>query len=207
MTNEIDRKELITRREAIHRVSAMLGGVALIGQSAMLAGCAGGIDNAAPATGTNALFTRDEIELLDEIAETILPETGTPGARDAGVGPFMAMMVAETYQDSEQQVFRDGLRSLQERCQAMHAADFASVTPAQRLTVLQALDVEQHRQSQSQADDAPGHYFRMMKELTLLGYFTSEIGCTQAQRYVESPGRFDPCVQYAEGEKTWANHA
>jgi hypothetical protein len=55
--------------------------------------------------------------------------------------------------------------------------------------------------------DAPAHYFRMMKELALLGYFTSEIGCTQAQRYIESPGRFDPCVPYTAGEPSWAGHA
>ena len=46
-----------------------------------------------------------------------------------------------------------------------------------------------------------------MKELTLLGYFTSEIGCTQAQRYVEAPGKFEPCVPYTPGERTWAGHA
>ena len=55
--------------------------------------------------------------------------------------------------------------------------------------------------------DPPAHYFRMMKELALLGYFTSEIGYTQAMRYVESPGRFDPCVPYEAGEKAWAPHA
>ncbi len=55
--------------------------------------------------------------------------------------------------------------------------------------------------------DTPSHYFRMMKELALLGYFTSEIGCTQAQRYEESPGRFDPCLPYQAGEKAWAPHA
>ena len=48
----------------------------------------------------------------------------------------------------------------------------------------------------ARSGDEPPHYFRMMKELALLGYFTSEIGCMQAQRYVESPGRFDPCVPY-----------
>jgi hypothetical protein len=53
----------------------------------------------------------------------------------------------------------------------------------------------------------PAHYFRMMKELALLGYFTSEIGCTQALRYVESPGRFDPCIPYTAGEPAWASHA
>ena len=55
--------------------------------------------------------------------------------------------------------------------------------------------------------DAPAHYFRMMKELALLGYFTSEIGYTKAMRYVESPGRFDPCLPYTPGEPAWAQHA
>jgi len=55
--------------------------------------------------------------------------------------------------------------------------------------------------------DTPTHYFRMMKELALLGYFTSEIGYTKAMRYVESPGRFDPCVPYVAGEQSWASHA
>jgi hypothetical protein len=54
--------------------------------------------------------------------------------------------------------------------------------------------------------DAPSHYFRMMKELAMLGYFTSEIGYTQAQRYAESPGRFDPCLPYKKGETSWAPH-
>jgi hypothetical protein len=47
----------------------------------------------------------------------------------------------------------------------------------------------------------------MMKELACLGFFTSEIGCTKAQRYVETPGRYDPCVPYAAGETSWAGHA
>jgi hypothetical protein len=55
--------------------------------------------------------------------------------------------------------------------------------------------------------DSPPHYFRMMKELALLGFFTSEVGMTKAMRYVESPGRFDPCLPYKAGEKAWAGHA
>ena len=59
----------------------------------------------------------------------------------------------------------------------------------------------------SSAQGAPAHYFRLMKELTLFGYFTSEIGCTQAMRYRETPGRFDPCVPYTPGDPAWAPHA
>jgi hypothetical protein len=83
--------------------------------------------------------------------------------------------------------------------------------PAQRLDLLEQLDREQHaymmRLEQRRAVDPPAHYFRMMKELALIGYFTSEIGYTQAMRYVEVSGRFDPCVPYTPGEKSWAPHA
>jgi hypothetical protein len=95
-----------------------------------------------------------------------------------------------------------------------------SATPAQRLTLLEGLDREQRtameergngRRSRAPAAapaaDAPAHYFRMMKELALLGYFTSEIGYTRAMRYIEAPGRYDPCVPHKPGDKSWASHA
>jgi hypothetical protein len=85
--------------------------------------------------------------------------------------------------------------------------DFMAASPARRLTRLEQLDREQKAYMDGKAADAPAHYFRMMKELTLLGYFTSEIGCSQAMRYRETPGRFDPCVPYTPGETAWAGHA
>jgi hypothetical protein len=103
-----------------------------------------------------------------------------------------------------------------------------AATPAQRLAVLNALDHEQKRVMDARApaplrkeaaapalahatgaasEAPPPHYFRMMKELALLGFFTSEVGCTQALRYIETPGRFDACIPYAPGEPAWASHA
>jgi hypothetical protein len=200
MPSDTDQHELITRREAILRVSSMLGGVALVGQSAMLAGCV-------RQTPETALFTADDVAFLDEIAETILPETSTPGAKAAGVGPFIAMMVVDTYDDREQDVFRSGLRTLEDECRKMHGESFMSTTPARRVALLQKLDAEQLQFMRTAKEDEPAHYFRMIKELTLLGYFTSEIGYNQAMRYVETPGRFDPCAPHTPGEKTWAVHA
>jgi hypothetical protein len=200
MPSDTDQHELITRREAILRVSSMLGGVALVGQSAMLAGCA-------RQTRETALFTADDVAFLDEVAETILPETSTPGAKAAGVGPFIAMMVVDTYDEREQEVFRSGLRTLEDECRKMHGESFMSATPARRMAVLQRLDAEQVQFMRTANEDELAHYFRMIKELTLLGYFTSEIGYNQAMRYVETPGRFDPCTPHEPGEKTWAVHA
>ncbi len=202
--------ERLSRREAILRVSALLGGVALIGQSAMLAGCADERQDSDAARSDDApsagLFSRGDVALLDEIADTILPETDTPGAKAAGVGPFVALMVNDCYYPDEQKIFVDGLADLESRSREAHGGGFMSVGTADRLELLEALDREQHAYMQSRGPDDPPHYFRMMKELALLGYFTSEIGYRQAMRYVETPGRYDPCVPYTPGERAWARH-
>ena len=194
----------INRREAIRRVSALLGGAALVGGSALLTGCQ---NEHAPASAGVGTFTPANIAFLDEIAETILPETKTPGAKAARVGEFMAVMVTDTYEDRDQKIFRRGMQQLDEASRNAGNTSFMSATPEARLALLASLDREQKAYMDAKKDDDPTHYFRMMKELTLLGYFTSEIGCTQAQRYVESPGRFEPCLPYKAGELSWARHA
>jgi hypothetical protein len=161
-----------------------------------------------------------DIALLDEIAETILPATNTPGAKAAKTGAFMALMVTDSYSSTERKIFRDGMRKVDGAMKQANGVSFLQATPPQRLALLTTLDREQKRVMDSRQaamgardaaatieHQAPAHYFRMMKELALLGYFTSEVGCTQALRYVESPGRFDPCIPYAPGEPAWAAHA
>lgn len=194
------------RREAIRRVSALLGGIALVSETALLEAC-GRERSAGSAAATT--FSPNDVALLDEVADTILPETSTPGAKAAQCGAFMALMVTDTYADPDQQVFKNGLQQLDTACRQMHKTGFMAATPAQRLALLEQIDKEQKAYMDSRAPnaDTPPHYFRMMKELALLGYFTSEIGYTKAMRYVEAPGRYDPCVPYKPGETSWAPHA
>jgi hypothetical protein len=134
----------LTRREAIERVSMLLGGVALVGQSALLGACAStrapGQDASAR---SGALFTDADVALLDEIAETILPETSTPGAKAAGVGPFIALMVEDAYGERDQGVFVQGLRAVDEASETMHGVGFMAASAAQRLALLERLDAEQ----------------------------------------------------------------
>lgn len=194
---------MIDRREAIRRVSALLGGMALVADGALVTGC-----RPSGRAAGDARFSPEDIAFLDEVAETILPETKTPGAKAAKVGAFMALMVADSYDERDQKVFREGMGALDAACRAAQHASFMEVTPAQRLALLEQLDREQKAYMDARAGaDTPAHYFRMMKELALLGYFTSEIGYTKAMRYVEAPARFDPCVPYTPGETTWAPHA
>lgn len=195
----------IDRREAIRRVSAMLGGVAFVGGSALLTACER--ESAPAAAGPVGAFTPADIAFLDEVAETILPETKTPGAKAAKVGQFMAVMVTDAYKDTEQKIFRDGMKQLDDASRKASSKSFMEASPQARLILLESVDREQKKYMDDRKDGAPSHYFRMMKELAMLGYFTSEIGYTQAQRYAESPGRFDPCLPYKEGELSWAPHA
>jgi hypothetical protein len=227
---EAEQQALINRREAIRRVSALLGGMAFVGGSGLLAAAEKPRTASESAIGE---FTIQDIAFLDEIAETILPATKTPGAKAAKTGAFMALMVTDCYGPAQTKVFRDGMRTLDDACKKATAVAFVAATPQQRIGVLTALDSEQKRVMDSReaaerkrkgltplpgvvisiddgtdpGTDRPAHYFRMMKELALLGYFTSEIGCKQAMRYVEAPGRFDPCVPYNAGETAWTQHA
>lgn len=210
----------MTRREAVRRVTALLGGAALAGGDRLLAFSFDAATlNQAMAQGVGT-FSAADVALLDEIADTILPETSTPGAKAAKTGAFMALMVTDVYAEPAQRVFREGLRQLDEACLKAHAVLFMAASPAQRLVLLEVLDREQKTAMEERAaparsrapaavsaDDQPAHYFRMMKELALLGYFTSEIGYTRAMRYLETPGRFEPCVPHAPGDKSWAAHA
>ena len=219
--------DLISRREAILRVTALLGGVALVGGTALLTGCR--------EENTDVPFTADEIAYLDEIADTILPQTSTPGAKAAKTGAFMALIVTDSYSPHDRRIFRQGMHKLDKASDKAYGVSFVKATPQQRLTLLNVLDREQFDEGEARKAEAikkaeaflsektapvsdlnaasgitakpPTHYFRMMKELALLGYFTSEIGCTQAQRYAETPGKYEPCIPYQPGQKAWAAHA
>lgn len=210
----------ISRRDAIQRVTVLLGGIALVDGDRILSVTAEAAQIAAVAQGVGT-FTAADVAFLDEVAETILPQTSTPGAKAARTGAFMALMVTDAYAPRNQQIFRDGMQRLEEACQREYGASFMQARPEQRLALLQRVDAERQaelyaidalRRSRAPASpppspDAPVHYFRLMKELALLGYFTSEIGYRQAMRYIETPGRYDPCAPYKPGEKIWAPHA
>src|SRR6266581_858142 len=128
--DEMTEREMITRREAVLRVTVMLGGVALVGGSALITGCREG-EEKKPTTTGEAPFTPDEIAFLDEIADTILPTTSTPGAKAAKTGAFMALMVKDTYEPKDDQIFREGMRKLDAASKDKNGVGFMKATPQQ----------------------------------------------------------------------------
>jgi hypothetical protein len=192
---------MMNRRDAIARVSLLLGGT-ILGAEVFLSGCTNPPEQKLGGMGAN--FSNTDIAFLDEVAETILPKTDTPGAKDAKVGDFMARIVKDCYTQADQQVFVDGLQKLDDASKKKNGKSFPDATPEQRHDLLVDLDKESKEYGKNKKKDDPQHYFRMMKELTLWGYFTSEPGATKALRYVAVPGKYEGCIDYKKGEKAWA---
>ncbi|MES1218418.1 MAG: gluconate 2-dehydrogenase subunit 3 family protein [Bacteroidota bacterium] len=189
------------RRELLKMVALLTGGV-VIGGEVFLTGCNSN-DTTAPTAATGA-FSKDDIAFLDEVAETILPKTSTPGAKDAAVGTFMTVMVNDCYTEADQKVFHEGMKKLDEASNKLNSAGFIKSTPEQRKALLVNLDKEAKEYSKSKKPEDPNHYFSMMKQLTLLGFFTSKPGATEALRYVAVPGKYEGCIPYKKGDKAWA---
>lgn len=188
----------MNRREAISSVALLLGGT-ILGAEAFLSGC--------KTKGTEAgaiSFSADDVSFLNEVAETILPATGTPGAKAAKVGDFMSVIVRDCYKPEDQQVFLAGMKKLDEESRKKNSKTFMESTAEQRHNLLVELDKEQKEYQKNKKKEDPTHYFRMMKELTLWGFFTSEVGATKALRYVAVPGKYEGCIPYNKGDKAWA---
>jgi hypothetical protein len=182
------------RREAVQYIALLLGGT-VVGSNAFITGCKTKADKKA--------FSQEDIAYLDEIAETILPATSTPGAKAAKVGAFIPIMINDCYVERDQESFHKGMETINELSEEAYDKNFMEITPAQRHELLVKIDKESKEYTKNKKPEDPNHYFRLMKEVTLLGYFTSEVGCKQGRRYDHVPGRYEACVPYKKGEGAW----
>jgi hypothetical protein len=190
----------MNRREALSSVALLLGGT-LIGSEMFLSGCT----NENKKIGTAGLeFSPEDISFLDEVGDTIIPATDTPGAKDAKIGEFMHTIVRDCYNKTDQDIFIAGMAKLNNASKSMNGKYFLESNPEERKNLLISLDKEQKDYTANKKPTDPAHYFRMMKELTIWGYFTSEPGATKALRYVAVPGRYEGCIPYKKGDKAWA---
>ncbi|MBW3467358.1 gluconate 2-dehydrogenase subunit 3 family protein [Arthrospiribacter ruber] len=183
----------MNRRDAIKSFALMMGG-AMVGANAILTGCA-------PDDQIQGLeFSEKDIAFLDEIGEAIIPTTDTPGAKATEIGTFMVMMVKDTYNSEQQQSFVDGLNFIKKDFKDQKGKDFMDASTEERTAYLNELKARAGELEDQSAKAIIG----MVQDLTVLGYFTSEIGATQQLRYYEAPGRFDPCIDYKPGDKAYA---
>jgi hypothetical protein len=185
----------INRREAIIRMAVLLGG-SLVGPRLFSAA----LDENVPVADYG--FSAAEIALLDELGDTIIPETDTPGAKAVQIGAFIAMMVHDCYLREEQAGFKSGLDQLASDYRTRHGHKFETGPAATRTAYLNEFDLAHKKDRQSPEPSLVA--FRMIKDLTVLGYFTSEIGATQVARHTEMPGFYQGDAPYKKGDKVWA---
>lgn len=207
----------MNRRELLKMIAMVTGG-AVVGSEFLLEGCTN------PSAVGSVGFTKEDIDFLNEVAETILPATKSPGAKAANVGQFMTVAVKDCYTENDQKIFHDGMQKLQDASKKMNETSFIKASEKQRHDLLVSIDKEA-KEYQKQKNDfdwnqnkketvelakgnknfikeqMPYHYFTLMKQLTLWGYFTSKEGIEQALNYVPVPGRYDGSLDYKKGDK------
>jgi hypothetical protein len=182
----------LTRREALRRASLLLGAAFTPSILAAVAGAAP--TGAAPAM--KGLFGDAERALVAAVAERLLPRTDTPGALDAGVPAFIERMVNAYFTDRERNLFRDGIPELEALSQSRAGASFVRLRPEQQDAVLSAL---------AEASVGRGTtFYSLVREATIVGYFTSELVGKTVLHYDPVPGRFDACIPISEvGNVNW----
>lgn len=147
--------------------------------------------------------------MIAQLAELIIPETDTPGARAAGVPEFISRIVTDWYTPTERRLFCEGLASLDNYCLAQHRRHFNACDPAQQTLALQVADL-QSRSYRSKAaksfdgNDEESPFFFKLKELTVLGFYTSQVGATTELAYNPAPGRYDGDFDFAAVGRQWS---
>jgi hypothetical protein len=184
----------MNRREAIRVTTALLGGV-LITSNGFLVACS---RERAEAASTSGVLSAEDQALIEEIADTLLPTTAaSPGAKAAGAGAAINLLVTDCWEPEKAQRVVDGLKQFRQTSTAKGGGEFATLGVAKREALLRDIDAE----AQGKGD---AHYFNLVRELALQAYFSSEIGMTKARRWIMIPGKFVGCMPLKPGQPAWA---
>ena len=190
----------MNRRELIQQVAWLMGGAvsapAILG---VLNGC-----SAKPSAGWQPAFlTPEQGEVVAEIAELILPRTQTPGAKDVGVPAFIDTMLKDAYTSVDHARYIAGLNELEAEAKRDHQRRFMDLDGATRLALVRRVHDEATKYERTLTvapADLKRPFILMTKELTLLGFFTSQVGATQVLQYDPVPGAYHGCVPLAQAE-------
>jgi hypothetical protein len=194
--------QLIDRREALRKTALLMG--AAVSASA-LTGILQGCKATPELTYTPQFFTEDQARIVTEVAEIIIPKTDTPGAKDTGVPGFIDLMLKDCYKKEDQDRFIAGLTAFDEEAKKAYGDSFIYCKPEQQVELVTKVHAAALAEAKENKE-AQRPFILMAKELTLLGFFTSEPGATQVLQYIAVPGSYKGCIPLAEAGngKTWA---
>ncbi len=181
---------MMNRREALKSKLIIAGALSTVSLSTLISSCKTDTKDAWIAE----FCTADEIKILEVLTEQIIPKTDTPGANDAMVHRFIDSAVNDVLESDEQKIIRDGLSSIEAMAKSAHSKSYVDIDANQRDAILQA------KVDEAVKGDAEQYFFPLIKQLTLAGFFTSEIGSTQVLTHNPIPGEFLGCVPFGEND-------
>lgn len=129
----------------------------------------------------NEVLSKKDVKMINEIGDIIIPVTDTPGAKEAGVGEFIAVVVQDCYTDEEKKRFKETLATINEMSNQDFRHDFIDCKKDDRIDLVSMLEAENEG-------------FKSLKDLIVVSYLSSETGMTQFYQYHPVPGRFDECT-------------
>lgn len=121
------------------------------------------------------VFNPRQNELVITLAELIIPETDTPGAKAAKVNEYIDMVLAEAKPELREK-FLQGLAWVDARSEERFRSPFVNASPPRQIELLTSLSTA----TAPSAVDAPGvEFFQALKGMTITGFYTSELGLVQ----------------------------
>jgi hypothetical protein len=187
------------RRELISRLASSFTALSISPALADL------VANYAPEPGlpgvTPGVLNAAQLSQLRVLVDCVIPDTDTPGANAAGVPAFISYLLKHGYPEQEQAQFKSGLVALEEAAVPRFGKIFSACSHAQQIQLLTDLEAESLRQEEA---STAATFVVRMKELTVLGYYTSEIGATAELNYLAIPGPYQGCIEFSEVGRTWA---
>lgn len=193
--------ESIDRREALRRVGVLLGGVV---SAPVVSGVLSGCERSTGADWSPQVLSAEQNEMVATLADIIIPPTDTPGARAAHAHRFVDAVLDGSFLPEDRDRFLKGLDAANARCQDAYGAPFVECTPEEQKALVADLDDETFGPDAPDADPENPSFYRMAKELVIVGYYTSEIGAREELQTNLVPGRYDGDVPYEEVGRAWA---
>ena len=184
------------RREALKKIAYLMGGAISATTMGVLFESFTVLD---PQQKNTYNYSATDEEILGEFSEIILPTTAkSPGAKEAGVGALIALIMKDCYPSNLQNVFKKGFDEMLALSKTKFNKEFMSLNSEEKNQLMNQL------KQQTIDNNKEASFFLIARDLTILGYFSSEIGCTMAREYLPIPGKYDGNADYTTGQKAWA---